>query len=227
MFGLQAVGLFTEDDFSNVGTGQLATGVPSHTYGPVRPGDIKYADQNNDGIINDLDRTAIGGTEDPQIIYGFGANMQYKNVDFGFFFQGNALTDRVIGQGTTYFIPGSGAGALGNFYSNVDDRWTADNPSQDVFWPRLSDEVNQNNAQSSSWWLRDMSMLRLKTVELGYSLKNKSIGGVEMPKVRIFVRGDNLLTISEFDLWDPEIGTNNGFKYPIMKAYAFGASINF
>ncbi len=227
LFGLEAVGLFTEDDFSNVATGQLATGVPSHTYGPVRPGDIKYVDQNNDGIINDLDRIAIGGTEDPQMIYGFGANMQFKNIDFGFFFQGNALTNRVIGQGTTYFIPGSGAGALGNFYSNVDDRWTADNPSQDVFWPRLSAEVNQNNAQSSTWWLRDMSMLRLKTVELGYSLKNKSIGGVEMPKVRIFVRGDNLLTISKFDLWDPEVGTNNGFRYPIMKAYAFGASINF
>ncbi|MGM0530194.1 MAG: SusC/RagA family TonB-linked outer membrane protein [Bacteroidota bacterium] len=226
-FGLVSDGLFTEDDFSNVEEGTLASEVPSHTYGPVRPGDIKYKDINEDGVINDLDRTAIGGTEDPKIVYGFGANLQYKDLDFGFFLQGNAETYRMIGDGTSYFIPGSGGGALGNFYSNVDDRWTVDDPQQDVFWPRLADYVHSNNTQQSDWWLRDMSMLRVKNVELGYSLPEQLISRAAMKSARLFVRGDNIMTFSDFDLWDPEGGTNTGFRYPIMKSISFGANIRF
>lgn len=225
IFGLIDEGLFTIEDFENVEGGILKKSVPAHTFGPVRPGDIKYTDINGDGIINDLDRTAIGGTVDPQIVYGMGLNINYKRLDLGLFFQGNARTSRVIGG--SYFIPGTGAGALGNIYSNVEDRWTAENRQQDVFWPRLSNQTNSNNNQSSTWWLKDMSMIRLKNVELGYSLPQAWINQIGIKSTRIFLRGDNLLSFSSFDLWDPEIDTSNGFRYPIMKSVSWGLDINF
>ncbi|UII24277.1 SusC/RagA family TonB-linked outer membrane protein [Fulvivirga ligni] len=225
IFGFEDDGLFTEADFANVETGELIESIPNHTFGPVRPGDIKYKDINNDGIIDDLDRTAIGGTVDPQIIYGFGINMRYKSFDFGVFFQGNALTSRIIGGSS--FIPGSSNGALGNYYDNADDRWTLENPSQDVFWPRLSNYQNANNNQASTWWLRDMSMLRMKNIEVGYNFPVKMLSKAKMKNGRIFVRGDNLVRFSKFDLWDPELNTSNGFRYPIMKSISAGFDLNF
>ena len=225
IFGLLDDGLFTNEDFDNIDNGTLNESVPSHTFGPVRPGDIKYVDINQDGIINDLDRTAIGGTVDPQIVYGMGLNITYKQIDLGLFFQGNARTNRVIGG--SFFIPGTGGGSLGNIYSNVSDRWTIENPQQDVFWPRLSNQTHSNNNQSSTWWLKNMSVLRLKNIEFGYSLPQNWVKEIGIKSTRIFVRGDNLLTFSDFDLWDPEVDTNNGFRYPIMKSVSWGLDINF
>lgn len=225
LFGLVADGLFTEGDFTNVGGGQLAPQVPKHTFGPVRPGDIKYKDLNGDGLINTLDRTAIGGTEDPQLIYGAGANLRYKAFEFGFFFQAIGKTDRVIGGAN--FIPGSGNGSLGNIYANVHDRWTVDNPRQDVFYPRLSDYQSANNNEASTWWLRDMSLIRLRNIEVGYNLPQNLMNRVGVRNLRLFLRGNNLLTISEFKLWDPELGVNNGLRYPVMKSVSFGVEINF
>ncbi len=225
IFGLLDDGLFTEDDFSDIEEGVLNSDVPEHTFGPVRPGDIKYKDLNGDGRITALDNTAIGGTYTPEIVYGFGINTQYKSFDIGLFFQGNARTHRLIGG--QYFIPGTGAAALGNIYSNVDDRWTVDNPSQDVFWPRLSNQTNANNGMASTWWLRDMSMLRLKNAEIGYILPESLTKKVSMKSARFYIRGNNLLTFSSFDLWDPEIDTSTGFRYPPIQALTAGLDINF
>lgn len=225
LFGLEHERLFTNDDFENIETGTLKSDIPNHTYGPVRPGDIKYRDINGDKVINDLDRTAIGRTEDPQIVYGFGTTVKYLNVDFSFFFQGLANTNRIIGGNN--FIPGSGAGALGNIYSNADDRWTLENPRQDVFYPRLSETKSANNTEASTWWLKDMSFLRMKNIEIGYQFSRKLIQKIGLHNVRVFTRGSNLLTFSRFKLWDPEIGVNNGLKYPIMKSVSFGVEVNF
>lgn len=224
IFGLISEGLFTDGDFVNEGK-NLAPGVPEHTYGPVRPGDIRYKDINGDGKITDLDRCQIGGTEDPQIVYGFGANVRYKNFDLGFFLQGNAKTWRMLGGNS--FLPGSAKGAMGNIYTNVDDRWTVENPRQDVFWPRLANYDHANNKQSSTWWLKDMSMLRLKNIEIGYNFPNNLLKKVGIQSARVFANGNNLLTFSGFKLWDPELGSNNGFKYPIMKSVSVGLDINF
>lgn len=226
IFGLIADGLFTDDDFANIDDGILKDGVPLHTFGPVRPGDIKYVDVNGDGRIDAMDESPIGGTFDPQIVYGFGVNMAFHNFDFGIFFQGNALTYKVIGR-TGSFIPGSGMGGVGNIFTNVDDRWTVENPRQDVFYPRLYAGLNQNNQQASTWWLRDMSMLRLKNIEIGYSLPLKFIRGAGMKNARIYLRGTNLLTFSKFKLWDPEIDSTEGSRYPLVKSYSIGLNIGF
>lgn len=225
IFGLIDKGLFTKDDFLDVEKGILKDGIPVQKFSDkVRPGDIKYADINKDGIINSLDECAIGGTWDPQIVYGFGATIKYKSLDFGCFFQGNGKTYRIIGGNN--FIPGSGAG-MGNIYDNYGDHWTKENPSQDVFWPRLSSSANANNSQSSTWWLRNMSMLRMKSIELGYNFPKEKLLPSFIKSARIFVAGSNLLQFSQFKLWDPEVDTSNGLRYPIMKSVSIGFDVNF
>ncbi|RXG13335.1 TonB-linked SusC/RagA family outer membrane protein [Leeuwenhoekiella aestuarii] len=225
IFGLLDDGLFTNEDFADIDNGILNDEVPEHTFGNVRPGDIKYKDLDGDGRITELDRTAIGGSYTPEIVYGFGFNMQYKSFDLGAFFQGNANTYRIIGG--NYFSPGSGQGGLGNIYTNYTDRWTVDNPQQDVFWPRLSSSPNANNDKASTWWLRDMSMLRLKNVEFGYTFPKRLTEKISSNNARLYVRGNNVLTLSSFKLWDPEIDTGTGFTYPPMQSIALGLDIIF
>jgi TonB-linked SusC/RagA family outer membrane protein len=227
--GLVAERLFEESDFTDVETGILIQGTPTQSFSAkVRPGDIKYKDLNGDGIINSLDRTAIGGTDDPRLVYGFGLNANYKNFDWGLLFQGNSDTWRIIGR-TENFLPGGGNAATGNIHTNVGDRWTVENPSQDVFYPRLTEGPNANNSQESTWWLRDMGMLRLKNLEIGYSLPAGLVKKIYLSKARIYLRGSNLLTFSKFKLWDPEVATrdNNGLRYPIMKSYSIGLEVSF
>lgn len=102
----------------------MKAGIPTPNIGSVvRPGDIKYRDMNDDGVIDAKDEGYIGGTTTPRIVYGFGGNVEYKNFDFSFFFQGTGQSYRVIG-GTQYFIPGSGQGVMGNVYANYKDCWT-------------------------------------------------------------------------------------------------------
>jgi TonB-linked outer membrane protein, SusC/RagA family/TonB-dependent outer membrane receptor, SusC/RagA subfamily, signature region len=225
LFGLIAEGLFTDDDFDE--SGRLKEGIPVQNFSDVnnlRPGDIKYKDMNGDGAITALDGTAIGGTRIPEIIYGFGANLKYKAVDFGFFFQGAGKTYQILGGEN--WLPGSVLGA-GNIFSNVDDRWTPENPSQDVFWPRLGNRAVANNVPASTWWLRDMSFLRLKNIEVGYNFPRPWVNKVGVRDCRLFVRGSNLVTFSKFKLWDPELETTDGLKYPQMKSVSVGLNINF
>jgi len=225
LFGLVAKGLFSEDDFDE--NGKLKEGIPVQKFSDVnnlRPGDIKYKDLNGDGEITAVDKTAIGGTENPEIVYGFGTTVKYRNVDFGIFFQGIGKTYQILGGET--WLPGSSLGA-GNIYSNIDDRWTPENPSQNVFWPRMGDKAVANNEQASTWWLRDMSFMRLKNIELGYNFPHLWINKLGVRDCRLFVRGTNLLTFSKFKLWDPELDTTDGLMYPQMKSVSIGLSINF
>ena len=225
MFGLIAERLFTEDDFDE--NGRLKEGIPAQNFSDasnLRPGDIKYKDLNGDGEVTAVDETAIGGTRIPEVVYGFGATVRYKAVDFGIFFQGTGKTYQLLGGET--WLPGSSLGA-GNIFSNIDDRWTPENPRQDVFWPRMGDKAVANNSRASTWWLRDMSFLRLKNLELGYTLPRRWTSKIGVRDCRLFARGTNLLTFSDFKLWDPELETTDGLRYPQMKSVSIGFSINF
>lgn len=230
IFGLLADGLYTTSDFNADGT--LKSGIPVPSYmNQVFPGDIKYIDYNNDKVINDYDKVAIGYSENPEIVYGIGASIQYRNFDMGFLFQGVAHTSLMLGDDnsgiSSFFFPAQSSGIQGNILSNIDDRWTADNPRQDVFWPRLSTNgINKNNNQPSTWWLRDASFCRLKNVEVGYkidALKHK------ISLMRVYLRGSNLLTWSKDfkNLWDPELASPNGMKYPSNKVVTLGLEVNF
>ncbi len=225
LWGLTAERLYTAEDFNADGT--LKEGIPVPALGSVvRPGDIKYVDMNKDGKINDVDEGYIGGTSTPPCIYGFGGTLMFYGFDLNLFFQGQADTWRIIG-GSDYFIPGSGQGVLGNVYSNYTDCWTEDNPSQNVFWPRLSESTNTNNNRASTWWKKNMSFLRCKTIELGYTIPQHLTKKAHIENVRFYLSGNNLFYISDFKLWDPELSTSDGLRYPSMRSVLFGINIKF
>jgi len=216
-FGYVAEGLFTSQD-------EINNSAVFGSRAAILPGDIKYKDLNGDGVIDAFDQTKIGNGDVPASTYGFGFVFKYKNWDFGTFFQGQHNADIMLGGPAIQ--PFAASGGLSNIYANATDRWTVDNPSQDVFYPRLSYGNNNNNYQASTWWQRDVSYLRLKTVDLGYTFKNgvKSIG---VQNFRVYLTGYNVATFSKFKLWDPELNTSNGTKYPLVSTYSVGVNVRF
>ncbi|WP_106829855.1 SusC/RagA family TonB-linked outer membrane protein [Parabacteroides pacaensis] len=223
--GLIAERLFIDDaDIANS---------PKQTYGTVMPGDIKYKDINDDGIINGEDIVPIGYPDTPNIMYGFGASVGYKGFDFSFFCQGSAQSSFFIDlQATSPFIKNTD-GILGGKDNNnamlkvwADDFWSESNRNSYAKWPRLSAEKVDNNMQRSTWFLHDGSYLRLKSVELGYTFPLQLTKKIGLNSFRLYFSGLNLLTFSKFKMWDPEMG-GNGLGYPIQRVYNVGLNVNF
>jgi TonB-linked SusC/RagA family outer membrane protein len=198
----------------------------------IKPGDIKYADLNNDGIINDYDKTRIGRGDVPNTVYGFGFNISYKGIALSTLFQGTANADIMLG-GSGIF-PFNGGGGLSNAFEKATDRWTPQNPSQDVFYPRLAygEDQNFNNTLESSWWVKDMSFLRLKTAQLSYNLPKGFASKLHVKNASVYLIGVNLFTFSKWKLWDPELNTNinnraNGSRYPLTSTLSLGLNVRF
>ena len=229
-FGLIAERLFVDEaDIANS---------PLQTFGEYMAGDIKYKDINNDGVIDGNDEVPIGFPTDPEIIYGFGASAGYKGFDFSFFFQGSARSSFFIdAYKTAPFIDINSNdqddywnGKIGNnslLQVWADDHWSEDNRDLYAAWPRLSDQVVDNNNRQSTWFLRNGAFLRLKSIEVGYTMpENKFTSMANITKMRFYLSGTNLLTISDFKLWDVEMG-GNGLGYPIQKVFNLGVNVNF
>ena len=222
--GLIALGLFKDwDDIRNS---------PAQTaWGTVEPGDIKYKDVNGDRVINNDDRVAIGSTKKPSFIYGLGASAQWEGLDVNVHFQGAGKSSFQINGANVHAFS---RGQWGNILKGlVEDRWISRDISGDpatenpnASYPRLEYEnSNGNNRQASTFWSRDGSYLRLKTVELGYTLPKRIVNKIHFNKIRIFFIGSNLLTFSKFKLWDPELDSSNGSAYPISKSFTLGLSV--
>lgn len=215
-WGLIAERLFIDEyDVANSPVQNLGT--------KAQAGDIKYKDINNDGIINDNDKVPIGYPSVPELSYGFGLSAGYKNWDISFFFQGQGHS--------SFFIDPYKISPFRNYRNVVsyiaDDHWSQNNPVSHAFWPRLSTQDNSNNyKKESTWWLRDGRYLRLKNVELGYSLPKHALRKVGLGNVRFYFTGLNLLCFSSFDLWDPEMG-DNGLGYPLQRVYNVGVQFDF
>lgn len=195
-------------------------------------GDIKYRDINQDGVIDQDDMVPIGLPSTPQIIYGFGFSVGYKSFDLSAFFQGSARSSFFIDPtARTDFSQGIfGTAPFANnaqiLQAYADDHWSEENQNLYALWPRLSTYEIPNNQQRSTWWLRDGSFVRLKSVEGGYTLPKKWSRPIHMSSMRIYFSGLNLLTFSKFKLWDPELA-GNGFAYPIQKVYNVGLKFDF
>ncbi len=199
--------------------------------GEIKPGDIKYVDINDDGKIDDLDRVNIGYPITPEIVYGFGISAGWKGLDFSCFFQGSARVSFMIDTGSIspFVNKYSGYGLLSNtavLKEIADNHWSEDNHDQYAFWPRLTPTASQNNSHVSTWWMRNGSFLRLKSVELGFTLPSKWTKKIAIELLRIYVSGTNLFTVSKFKMWDPEMGAY-GLNYPLQKVYNIGLNINF
>jgi TonB-linked SusC/RagA family outer membrane protein len=193
----------------------------------LKPGDIKYADLNGDGLINDYDKTRIGRGDVPNLVMGFGFSVSYKGFALSTLFQ--ALQNSDVMLGGSAINPFNGGGGLSNAFSNITDRWTPENPSQDVFYPRLAygEDQNFNNTQPSSWWIKDNSFVRLKSAQLSYNLPEKVSSKLHLKNMSVYLIGTNLLTFSKFKLWDPELLTGNGTKYPLTANLSLGLNVKF
>lgn len=195
-------------------------------------GDIKYKDINNDGRVNSDDQVHIGYPTVPEVTYGFGLSGGYKNLDISFFFQGQDRVSFFIDPNARRSSPdrfgiAPFAGHRGALKIVADDHWNPNNPVAHAFWPRLSATLNQNNShQNSTWWLRNGRFLRLKTLEVGYTLPNKWMGQTPFSMIRLYFTGQNLFNISDFKLWDPEMG-GNGLAYPLQRVYNIGLNVTF
>ncbi|MFV0591881.1 MAG: hypothetical protein ACK5M7_10895 [Draconibacterium sp.] len=204
---------------------------PVQTFGEYMGGDIKYRDINNDGIISSLDLVPIGYPTEPEIIYGFGFSTGYKGFDFSCFFQGLARESFWINAtNTSPFIDTDGNSSIISKNSLLqvyaDDYWSTTNRNIYALWPRLSDHIIQNNVQRNTWFMRDGSFLRLKSMEFGYTIPRSLLDRFMISNLRFYVSGTNLLTFSKFDLWDPEMG-GNGLGYPIQKVFNLGIQLSF
>jgi len=108
----------------------------------------------------------------------------------------------------------------------ADSHWSEDNQNSYAFWPRLSNLISTNNSQPSSWWLQNGSFIRLKSTEIGYNVPGAFLKKMRLSKARVYINGTNLLTISTFKLWDPEMGAS-GLGYPIQKVFNVGLTVGF
>lgn len=227
--GLIAEGLFKDyDDIRNS---------PTQSWGKVQPGDIKYRDVNGDGVINDGDQVAIGATSRPNLIYGLGASASWKGLDVNVHFQGaGKSTFFTYGKCVWAFTEGE----WGNIFKGMlDNRWvdadTAEtlgipaNENPNASYPRLSyqgDNASNNNYRNSTFWLKNGRYLRLKTIDVGYTLPKSIVNKMHFNNIRIFLVGTNLLTWSSFKTWDPEMGDPRGESYPLTKSITMGISVN-
>jgi len=188
----------------------------------VMAGDIKYKDINGDGKINTLDQVPIGFPVTPEIIYGFGFSTGFKGFDFSCFFQGLGRESFWIDPSAT--APFIGQTALLKVYE--DSHWSENNRDLYALWPRLTTNTIANNTARSTWFMRNGAFLRLKSLEVGYTLPKQLTKRLGITKARLYVSGVNLLTFSAFKLWDPEMA-GNGLGYPVQKVMNTGLQISF
>jgi TonB-linked SusC/RagA family outer membrane protein len=193
-------------------------------------GDIKYRDITGDGVVNSDDQVAIGYPTQPEIIYGFGASLRYKRLDFSFYFQGSARSSFFIDPKAMQPFFQAEDNKTKYLYQNgllqviSDNYWSENNQNPYAFWPRLSTWRVESNLKQSTWWMRNGNFIRLKTVDMGYNIgKIKRLG---LDGGRIYLSATNLFAISNFKLWDVEMG-GNGLGYPVQSVYSLGLELTF
>ncbi|WP_265766905.1 TonB-dependent receptor [Fodinibius salsisoli] len=214
-FGYIAERLFVDDtEVANAPT----------QFGEYMGGDIKYYDVNDDGVISGADRVPLGYPTTPEIIYGLGGTVGFKSFDFSFFFQGSARSSFFINSQniSPFVINGSSQNGLLDVIAN--DHWSEENRDLYSFWPRMSNTFIENNNQQSTWWMRDGSFLRLKTLEAGYQLPASVAEKAGLRNLRLYATATNIAVWSKFKLWDPEMGAD-GLGYPIQSQFNFGIEV--
>ena len=231
----QSVGYIAEGLFSSQAEIDNAPSQPT-----AMPGDIRYRDINGDGVIDTEDAVHIGFPETPRIVYGFSGFLNYKNWEFSFAFQGS-------GQRGFFLNPK----ALSPFTGDDDvpdhamlkeiynSHWSENNMTDRPFWPRLSvDNIITYNPQEdwynedatevrkSTYFMRSCSFLRCTSLELSYNLPQSVNSKIRMQNIKVFARANNPFLISDFKLWDVELG-EDGFNYPIQKTFTVGLNFSF
>jgi TonB-linked SusC/RagA family outer membrane protein len=196
-------------------------------------GDIKYKDLDGDGLVNERDIVPLGYPSTPEINYGFGVSVGYKGWDASVFFQGSGRSSFFISPGAMApFVQSGGgiygAGTLENGLAQfiVDDYWTEMTQNPYAKWPRLANRGIANNQVTSDWWMYTNRYLRFKSFEIGYTLPEKFVKKAYMSAARIYLSGTNLFLLSDFKVWDIELG-GNGLNYPLQRVFNIGINFSF
>ena len=212
---LQVAGYYQTSDFD--ASGNLVSGVAKSTYGQVHAGDLKYVDQNSDGIINDYDKKPMQFAKLPEITMGFNLGCKYAGFDFDVFVQN--VTNRTISltdDAFDYTHPLANGNNITAFSNNP---WTPATAATATS-PRLSTLVNNNNNQQADFWLRNGSFFKVRSIELGYTIPQKS---KKIDVLRIYVNGNNLVS-SKIENLEPE---RLSMGYPLMKTITAGLKAKF
>lgn len=225
--GLVADGFYDINDFE--ADGSLVNGLPTPAFGNVQPGDVKYLDLDKNGVVDQNDVTRIGRSRIPEWYFSFGGKFGYKGFDLSFLFQGMAGVSANLLDNWNQMVAFVDNG---NAYPIAKKAW-AYYPTEGIdtrakaSYPRLTTQSNENNYRTSSMWIKDASFLKLRNVEIGYNFASGKVKQAGISNLRVYLSGQNLLTISpvkkEFNL-DPENLTG---MYPTMKSYNVGLSITF
>lgn len=214
LFGLEAIGYIQPEDYDETGNYKYAT-----QYGNFGCGDIKYKDQDNNGVINADDYVIIGHTL-PRYTFGLNFDAEYKGFDFSVLFQGVGKADGYLNGPATMAFESPGTAQ-----EQHKDYWTEEN--RNAKFPRLTFSES-NNRQNSSFWKKSAAYLRLKNIQLGYSLPKSLLSKTFLEKVRFYLTGSNLFTFSNFwDGYDVEAPIGRGEYYPQTKTISFGIDVNF
>lgn len=219
VWGLVADGFFTSEK-------EIAESPVIEGFENIRPGDIKYKDLNGDKVIDEFDRTIIGG-EKPISYFGLDLGFNYRGLEFSMLWQGVYNRDIYLSDWTLLEGFQSNNQHYGQAYENMLGRWTPETASTATF-PRLTaggNEYNRGNGWNSSFWMRSGNFIRLKNVSLAYSLPKmfcqKYLGGIG---IKIFVNGQNLFTKAACDLVDPEVSFTS---YPLQRCISTGINVKF
>ena len=206
---------------------------PKQTFGEYGAGDIKYRDVNGDGQITDADMVPLGYPTVPEIVYGFGFSFGNQRFDISAFFQGSARSSFWIDAKATSPFQHINPTDDDPYHQDIpllkayaNDHWSESNRNLYAMWPRLSTTVIENNVRTSSWFMRNGAFLRLKTLEVGYTLPESWTKKAYISSARVYCSGNNLLLLSGFKLWDIEMG-GSGLGYPIQRVINLGVQINF
>lgn len=216
IYGLEALGLFQNQDEIDAS--------PTQTFGQVRPGDIKYKDQNGDNVIDAYDEVYLGQGNFPTLQYGAGLGLRFKGIDLNLLFTGqNGQQLGLTGESVWEFHDN------GTVRDHHLGRFNPEDPSSqaNATYPRLSLSNKANNQRTSTYWLRDGNMVRLKTLELGYTLPKKFAEKIRLDNARIYASGYNLFTWSSTDLVDTEARSSHYVLYPIQRIINAGISVTF
>ena len=193
--------------------------------GGTAPGDLRFVDVNGDGAITEDDRTFIGDANQ-DVQYGFGLNLGFRQLDFSLQFQG--VSGNQIWNDTKYLT--QAYFRVGNLSTDVLDAWTPSNPS--TTQPRAVSPNIANNDIGSDFFVEDGAYLRLKNLQLGYTLGQNTLGGLPLSNARLYVAGQNLLTFTDYSGYDPEVGSTGGFGfdavgYPQSRRITVGLQLGF
>ncbi|MDR1813582.1 MAG: TonB-dependent receptor [Tannerella sp.] len=187
-----------------------------HMSGTI-PGDLKYEDVDGDGAITNLDRIRRDLTNFPEIIFGLTASAEWKGFDFSFLLQGQGRAEQPI-----HFRVDQ---TSNTFTERLKDRWSPSNPNGS--YPRAGGNYNNYDSYNSDFWIQNASFLRLKNLEIGYSLPQNLYNRLYIKNLRLYLSGYNLLTFSHIKLLDPETSSTDGSYYPQLRIFNAGVSITF